>query len=298
MMSSGVTSEAIKQHHKLVLEIKEQADVATRLIQAINDKVTNWTDCGYDSADGLSFLELKNLLMLEYLGDLSFVMLKKSAGKSISGDAAVERIVENRTVLEKMRPLEKKLKYQIDKYIKIAESGEINKDDPLHFKPNISAMEESEDEEDQQDGENGDVGKESKYVVPKHVPTICRDDMTQEEIEKEEGEKQRKKTLSKAIVEDLKRQYMDAPEEDFNHSDTLKTKHIAEMKERQRYEEEHYVRLPDLSKKEKHKRRKSMTTMGSLGDELTYFGGNNFFNDSSSGIKKRGKRSSLQRFCT
>jgi len=40
-------------------------------------------------------------------------MLRKSFGKSIENDQSVERLVENRTVLEKMRPIEKKLKYQV-----------------------------------------------------------------------------------------------------------------------------------------------------------------------------------------
>ena len=46
-----------------------------------------------------------------------------------------------------------------------------------------------------------------------------------------------------------------------------------------RYEEDNYMRLPALSKKEKHRQRKSMTTVTSVGKELTYFGSNNFFNE-------------------
>ena len=50
-----------------------------------------------------------------------------------------------------------------------------------------------------------------------------------------------------------------------------------------RYEEDNYMRLPALSKKEKHRQRKSMTTVTSVGKELTYFGSNNFFNESGAG---------------
>lgn len=51
--------------------------------------------------------------MLDYMTNLTYLMLRKSFGKSIENDPSIERIVENRTVLEKMRPIEKKLKYQV-----------------------------------------------------------------------------------------------------------------------------------------------------------------------------------------
>ena len=56
-------------------------------------------------------------------------MLLKAKGESIlppqgaeGGSLAVDRLIELRVVLEKMRPLEMKLKYQIDKLVKAASS--------------------------------------------------------------------------------------------------------------------------------------------------------------------------------
>ena len=62
-----------------------------------------------------------------------------------------------------------------------------------------------------------------------------------------------------------------------------------------RYEEDNYMRLPALSKKEKHRQRKSMTTVTSIGKELTYFGSNNFFNEAGGGDTPRSgkKRKSM-----
>merc|ERR1712038_1029036 len=98
------------------------------------------------------------------------------------------------------------------------------------------------------------------------------------------GQRPKKAKLSKAIVEDLKRQYLDTPEEEFNHADHMRAKQLADMRERIRYEEDNYMRLPALSKKEKHKQRKSgMTTVATVGKELTYFGSHNFFNQSQEG---------------
>lgn len=47
-----------------------------------------------------------------------------------------ERLVEIRTLLERMRPVEHKLRYQIDKLLKIATTGKFETTDPLQFKAN------------------------------------------------------------------------------------------------------------------------------------------------------------------
>lgn len=47
---------------------------------------------------GVSFLEVKNHVLLAYMADLVLLMLKKVSGKSIQGHPAILRLVENRTV--------------------------------------------------------------------------------------------------------------------------------------------------------------------------------------------------------
>jgi U3 small nucleolar ribonucleoprotein protein LCP5 len=51
--------------------------------------------------------------MVDYMTNLTYVMLRKSFGKAIENDPSIERLVEARTIMEKMRPIEKKLKYQV-----------------------------------------------------------------------------------------------------------------------------------------------------------------------------------------
>lgn len=271
-----------------ICKARDRAGDAAQVVEAINTKYEK-NDCGEKNSEaGLSFLELKNHVMLEYLSDLTYVMLRKSFGKTIGGDPAIERIVEARTVLEKIRPIDKKLKYQIDKAVKVAETGTMKADDPMNFKPNIQALqddlEDDDDDEDDEEDEEGKVDKNAKYVPPKHVPAYYEETNPEEE-EKDQQSKLKKRTISKSILEDLKRQHLDTPEEEFNHVDTVKAKQIAKMKERIRYEEDNFMRLP-MTKKDKHKGRQ-MTTMGTLGDELTYFGDNNFYNNTE-GKKRKG----------
>jgi len=301
-------SEAATKTLGLLKTIDSEAEHATRLILQLRDKIENSRqslkgegDSGNDHEDdmeeeGIGLLHLKNLQMSEYLSNLVYLALRKTHGKSISGEPAIDRIVEQRTVLEKIRPMEKKLKYQVDKYIRLADHAEASENDPLHFKPNLANLDVDEDDgsedsdgqdEDDSDGGHGKPSKDGnkKYVAPKHVPALCPDDdSTRADLEAEAGAKAKKAKLSKAIVEDLKRQYLDTPEEEFNHADHMRAKQLADMRERIRYEEDNYMRLPALSKKEKHKQRKSgMTTVATVGKELTYFGSHNFFNQSQEG---------------
>ena len=74
--------------------------------------------------------------MLGYLTDLTLLMSHKLRGRSIEGHPSIERLVEIRTVIEKIRPIDQKLKYQIDKLIKTAACGTAAANDPLQFKPN------------------------------------------------------------------------------------------------------------------------------------------------------------------
>lgn len=298
---------------ELLDKIAEDADNAVNIIENLRQKLASLEDVSSsERSEGISLLHLKNLQMLDYMLDLTYLMYRKCHGKSIENDAAIERIVEYRTVMEKMRPMEKKLKYQIDKFIRLADNVGNAEGDPLHYKPNLQSMVSEDDDEDDDSHDDGDEATtkkaketDKKYVVPKHVPALPDDDLTRMEMESEAKARAKKKTLSKSIMEDLKRQYMDTPEEEHNQVDHMKAKYLAEMRERTRYEEENFVRLPAMSKKEKHKRRKSMSsTMTSVGNELTYFGSNNFYNNeevdrkTSGGGKKRkssGKKGSAKK---
>src|SRR5271170_422460 len=80
-------------------------------------------------ADGISLLDTKNEILLSYLHNLVFLIILRlrHAGETQSdspklGADAVKKLVELRVYLEKgVRPLEGKLKYQIDKVLRAAE---------------------------------------------------------------------------------------------------------------------------------------------------------------------------------
>ncbi|KAL9190060.1 hypothetical protein ACHAXT_007271 [Thalassiosira profunda] len=183
---------------------------------------------GYDArTDGLDFLQAKNGLMLSYLIDLTVLlrcrMQRPSAGNDDGGgdsdgddsdgdgstqkqsqqrqeaDECLARLLETKTALEKLRPLEKKMRYQIDKLLALAtlgagtfagagreeeeeEEGDIGgkkggmdsagdgeereegkaASDPLSFKPDLSGMMQMFQEDGEEaNGEENDSDAES-----------------------------------------------------------------------------------------------------------------------------------------
>lgn len=256
----------------LLSEMNVNAQHVASLVDNMIQKVRN----GELSTDqGLSFLEMKYNMLLSYLINLTYVVLRKCSGEKIEGDPCIDRLVEIRTVLEKIRPIDHKLKYQIDKLVKTAVTGG-NANDPSGFKANPDAF----TQESTSDSETEETGKKTNvYVPPKLSATPYLGDETAQERTKRLQERTKKHHLSSSIMQDLREEYLDAPLEvtQSSHAQQVLSK---QQKERQEYEEEYMTRLP-VSKSEKHKRRQ-VSTVGNLGNEVTDFGGG-----SAGGGKKR-----------
>ncbi|KAK2162041.1 hypothetical protein NP493_1544g00027 [Ridgeia piscesae] len=270
MVSSEDTARALD----LLGDIKNKVGDAVTHFQNLLKKVENGS---ISTAKGISFLEVKYHLLLDYLMNMTFVMCHKVNGRSIKGDPSIERLVEIRTVLEKMRPIDQKLKYQIDKLIKTAMTGAVGEDDPLRFKANPSNLT-SKLEGDGESGESGGEGEgegEGKaetskvYKPPKLAAMHYEGDETQKERLERQTEKTRKRALSSSIMQDLRREYDDGPEEVWDDADLHRAKIDRAGKERTTYEEKYFMRM-SVAKKEKNEA-KRLRTMSGL-DTLTKFG--------------------------
>ncbi|TMW51802.1 hypothetical protein DOY81_003101, partial [Sarcophaga bullata] len=303
-------------------EVQEQQDIpqAIQLLGEMNSNVKQVTDLvegmlqrvkrgELTTEYGLSFLEVKYHMLLDYLINLTYVVLRKCSGETIEGDPSIERLIEIRTVLEKIRPIDYKLRYQIDKLVKTATTGVSSASDPILYKPNPENMlsnnngNEEDDEEDsasdseedeETDEEKGvkkpkkaaTAGKPGIYVPPKIKPVYYDGDEKPEDKEKKLIERAKKRAITSSMLQDLKEEYLDAPTEISSGSRAQQILSKAQ-KEKQEYEETYLTRLP-VTKAEKHRQRK-LTTLGTLGDEI--LGEINrdasLRGDSSSGSKKR-----------
>jgi len=121
--------------------------VATTSIPALLTKLTTSLESALEPlpdtttvlppADGISLLDIKSELLLSYLQNLVFLILVKIRNQKDTdhtngdedsnnvADEVVNKLVELRVYLEKgVRPLETKLKYQIDKVLRAADTAD------------------------------------------------------------------------------------------------------------------------------------------------------------------------------
>ena len=295
------------EHKQLLREVIRTSKDVNNSVESLIERI----ESGPDMSDGISFLDLKNDLMINYNLNLLFLLMKKTRdGKIETERAAVERLCYLRTVLEKVRPIEHKLKYQIDKCVNIAETGQISKDDPARFKanPDSLASKFAVDEDNEEDGsqseeeENDDTKASKKYVAPKNVPAYFNGDKSKEEMESEVMVRKKKAALSHSMMRELRSQLYDTPEEISHQADVKKQKYIAQEREKEIYEEENFIRLPVT--KEERKAKRNVFTVSNVGDSLTSFGNSNFDGTQtvggkrkkSSGGKPGGKGNSKKKF--
>ncbi|CAH0603062.1 unnamed protein product [Chrysodeixis includens] len=261
----------LPQAVKLLKEMNMNVQQVSQLVDNMLVRVKS----GELSTDkGLSFLEMKYQMLLSYLINLTYMVLRKCSGEKIESDPTIDRLIEIRTVLEKIRPIDSKLKYQIDKLVKTAVIGGTSEDDPQTYHANpanlVSKIGDIEDEssESSDDGDNkkDKTNKSNVYVPPKLAAVHFDENTSRVDSEKKNKEKSKKQYLNSSIMNELREEYSEAPLEvsTGNHVKQSISKYEMEKTE---YEENYLTRLP-VTKAEKN-RRKKLTTVGMIADEVT-----------------------------
>jgi len=280
--SSDDLKSSKKEMQTALKNISDQASECTSLISALCHKITE----GDISTDkGLSFLEVKNHLLLQYLIGICGVSLNKTFGESIQDLPYINQLIELRTVLEKIRPIDNKLKYQIDKLIRSANSGTVEAD-PLRHRANpdnlAGADDDSSDEDD--DVPKSDRPKSGVYVPPKVAPQHYDGE---EEAPAQKMEKAKKKYINKNLIREMQEEFLDTPVEIHNRGDSYSADLQRAAKDKQRFEENYLTRLP-TTKREKHNQN-AMSTIGILGDEITDFTGKRARSSNAKSGKRKAK---------
>ena len=128
----------------------------------------------------MSYLEMKYNLMMSYCTFLAFYLLLKVEGKNVDGHPVVYRLTHIKTLLEKLRPLDQKLSYQIEKMLKEANANAAlpGKKDALSYKPNLKDMASgSENDDDFDDEEEGEASMEEESLSKaSEISEVSEDD--------------------------------------------------------------------------------------------------------------------------
>ncbi|XP_064598912.1 neuroguidin-A-like [Liolophura sinensis] len=271
-----MTSTMEKEVSTSIKLFNQITDVSLSVTQHVQNLIQKVKNGDISTSKGISLLEGKYQMLLSYLTNLSLLMLRKSSGESIQDDPVIMRLVEIRTVLEKIRPIDQKLKYQIDKLLKMVSTGAAGTADPLRFRPNpgnlISKLDEADSASDSDEEAETRSRRKSDplklYVPPKLAAVHYDGEETQTEREQRLLERAKRKALSSSMIQDLRQEYSEGPQEIRESRNLHRLKDDKKTKERTEYEEDHFVRL-SVSKKERNAM-KQMSTLSAL-DGLTHF---------------------------
>uniref|UniRef100_A0A8P4G3X0 Neuroguidin, EIF4E binding protein n=1 Tax=Dicentrarchus labrax TaxID=13489 RepID=A0A8P4G3X0_DICLA len=276
-MAAPVDNDLIERDlSKAVQLLRSLTEQVASVTSHVRDLLTQVKDGALKTSKGLSFLDLRYHLLLFYLQDLTHLISVKTEGGKIKDSEALNRVVTIRTVMEKMRPLDHKLKYQIDKLVRTAVTGSLAENDPLQLRPNpenlISKLSESEESEGEAENKAEKKAAHSsgrKYVPPKIAAVHYDGDMTEADRKKAQAERQRRAALRSSVIQELRQQYSDAPEEIRDRRDFQSERDSREELHRKHYEESMMVRL-NMPKRQNTKKRGMMSMSGQLSG-ITHF---------------------------
>lgn len=239
------------------------------LMQSLRDKQAS--SDAVNTANGISLLSWKHHLMLSYIQSLVLLCARRTVGDSMEdrtppsnpfsttdrssrgsgiGDL-VDSMIEGRVVLEKIKVMESRMRYQIEKLVRLAEeSSKAVTEDPLAFRPNPQNFVNNE----QSDGESGEDADEKSredgiYRPPKLVP------MPYVETSSDKRSKRQPipKTLSSLIHQDPSRPHMESTS-GLGFTPALASDRAREIQRMTEFEEDNFTRL--MMKKKDARRRK------------------------------------------
>ncbi|OBZ75635.1 Neuroguidin [Grifola frondosa] len=257
-----VSESELQTFCEIVDQMKQSITATRELVKSLQEKQNSTSEL--DTQDGISLLSLKHHLMLSYLQSLVLVTSRRALGHSLTertppalpfsaegrgprGSGAGDRVdsmIEGRVVLEKVKVLEGRMKYQIDKLVRIAEepasAGQNVINDPLAFRPNPEALMNQESGDEDEEGGTKDVGdRDGIYRPPKLAP------MPYTELRKSKDKSRRAPiptALSSLMHLDPSKPYMESTS-GLGSTPALTSQRARELQRMTEFEEENMTRL-------------------------------------------------------
>ncbi|KAI9207537.1 Sas10/Utp3/C1D family-domain-containing protein [Polychytrium aggregatum] len=218
-MSSAEVLELVQadaaEFPKLVRELTAKAaEIRSRLVLHMK-QIKNGS---LPTSKGVSLYEVKLHSLLSYITNLSYYFLLKIHGHRIEDHPVVDQLVELRIVMERIKPLEQKLKYQIDKLLKASSSTEepaavTDIQNPLQFKPNPQDLVQGDG--DAADDDSADIAKmiadADKVYKPPRIAPMPYEDGPRNKFAV--TEKMKERASKSRLMREITAQYDSRPEE-------------------------------------------------------------------------------------
>lgn len=249
--------------------ISDQAKNVTSMIDKLNGELKmskkKETEEGIKS-QGLSYLDVKNILLASYNCDLINIVNTKCEGRSLlEPSSSVDRLIETRTVMERLRSIDHKLRYQVEKLVRAATVPAQDASlDPLGLRANLDNF---DDENDDDESAETNGAKGGVYKAPKLAAVRYDGDETRADKKEKRAQMKAKAIANASMLKDLDLD-REEPEEIFENQ-VHRFKEDKRLEERTKFEEENFTRIT-LSKKEKA-RTNRFANASAMGDVITNF---------------------------
>lgn len=204
--------------------------------------------------EGISLLQAKSATLMRYNRNLIRFAQARVKGQTI--EPVAEKLVQDWVALEKMRPLERKLRHQIDKLLKTASrKGAAEIDEADRHRPDPNALVFDSDAE-------GSAGEEDEGIYrPPRIAEVVYDggDKKAARERKERGRAQARAVRSEGVREMLA-EIKGLPEEirDDEMGGTKKSAAVQRLmredEKKRKFEEENFTRL-NVTRRDKKRRR-------------------------------------------
>eukprot|EP00331_Platyophrya_macrostoma_P029725 CAMPEP_0176456500 /NCGR_PEP_ID=MMETSP0127-20121128/31325_1 /TAXON_ID=938130 /ORGANISM="Platyophrya macrostoma, Strain WH" /LENGTH=502 /DNA_ID=CAMNT_0017846471 /DNA_START=43 /DNA_END=1551 /DNA_ORIENTATION=+ len=218
-------------------------------------------------SEGISYLDVKFELLLSYCMNLAFYILIKLQGKTIKDHPVLRRLVYIKSLLSKLKPLDKKLEYQINKLLRMANQQSLvgenynravdMQQDPLSHAPRPGKIIADVNTEETKEGKK-DSSKPGIYKAPKLSATVMEEDKKEAKKKRQEDAKRRKLYMN-SFITDLEKEVNQEPEEIFV-GNPMKEIEDDYDKEKNQFEEENFTRIPTtrLDRRRLHEKKKKL----------------------------------------
>ncbi len=251
---------------------------------------------GLPTTGGVAYLEVRQQLLLTYVSHLAFYLMLKAQGQSLASHPVMSRLVRIRTMIEKAKPLDAKLKFQLDRVLRAADLADAESG---ALAPNPAAMlahgdAGSSDSDGQSDGQGEDDSEDATsdaeeeqdadgvYKPLKRSAVVYEEDDGASKAARSAA-RQRQKLVASRLYADLRSQFSERPEEQVIEGATGSARaanvdnaalaaldaKIAKMEAaRETMEEESFVRVAMTKDERKLRkaRQKAKSQLATLGD--------------------------------
>lgn len=302
--------------------LKTIAAASKATAEIIEDGLWSKDESIAKTKDGISLLGLKNHELLGYLHSLVFVIAGRVALTESEDPTALREIIDaatkasivHRVSMEKgVKGLESKIAYQIEKVLRAyqkeisaAEEGaeeaknevhDSDSEDELSYKPNPMGLQSTKkglgsskskrraDEDEDDEGSDDQTTKPKKYEIPKIAAVTP--------FQKDRNSTRRRNATMEEYIQESSAAPIAAPSVgstimDHGRGGERTDRDRKKQKEVQDYEEENYIRLPGMSKKES-KRAARQRQRDAFGKN--FFGEDwSFLDRKSNGVAEASKR--------